>query len=97
MGGHEYTGSQVPELQGKYIFGEIVRGRVFFVNLKDIKEGSQAKIQELSLALDGKITTLKELCQADKVDFRMGQDAAGETYLFTKSDGVMYRVVSISK
>ncbi len=93
MGGFEYTGSQIPQLQGKYIFGEIVRGRVFYLNLKDIKENSQAKIQEFSLALDGQSTTLKDLCQATKVDLRIGQDVAGEIYLFTKPDGMMYKIV----
>lgn len=93
MGGFEYTGSQIPQLIGKYIFGEIVRGRVFYINLKDIKEGSQAKIQEFSLALDGQPTMLKDLCKATKVDLRIGQDVAGEMYLFTKSDGMMYKIV----
>ena len=93
MGGFEYTGSAVPQLQGKYIFGEIVRGRVFYLNLKEIKEGSPAKIQEFSLALEGQSTTLKEQCKVDKVDLRIGRDAAGELYLITKSDGVMYKIV----
>ncbi len=93
MGGFEYTGSQIPQLIDKYIFGEIVRGRVFYINLKDIKEGSQAKIQEFSLALDGQPAMLKDLCKATKVDLRIGQDVAGEMYLFTKSDGMMYKIV----
>lgn len=93
IGGFEYTGSQIPQLQGKYIFGEIVRGRVFYLNLKEIKEGSQAKIQEFSLALDGQPTTLKDQGKTDKVDLRMGQDVSGEIYLFTKPDGMMYKIV----
>ena len=93
MGGFEYTGSQIPQLNGKYIFGEIVRGRVFYLNLKDIKEGSQARIQEFSLALDGQPTTLKDLSKATKVDLRLGQDMAGEIYVFTKSDGMMYKII----
>jgi hypothetical protein len=93
MGGFEYTGSQIPQLSGKYIFGEIVRGRVFYINLKDIREGSQANIQEFSLALDGQPTMLKDLCKTDKVDLRIGRDDAGEMYLFTKPDGMMYKIV----
>lgn len=93
MGGFEYTGSAVPQLQGKYLFGEIVRGRVLGLDLKEIKEGSPAKIQEFSLALTGHPTTLKDQCKADKVDLRIGRDAAGELYLMTKSDGVMYKIV----
>ena len=93
MGGFEYTGSAVPQLQDKYVFGEIIRGRVFYLNLKEIKEGSLAKIQEFSLALAGQPTTLKDQCKVDKVDLRIGRDAAGEVYLMTKSDGVMYKIV----
>ncbi len=93
MGGFEYTGNELPQLRGKYIFGEIVRGRIFYINLKDIKEGTQAKIQEFSLTLDGQPTTLKDQCKTDKVDLRIGQDVAGEIYLFTKPDGMMYKIV----
>jgi len=93
MGGFEYTGSAVPQLQGKYIFGEIVRGRVFYLNLNEMKEGSPAKIQEFPLTLAGQPTTLKDQCKVDKVDLRIGRDAAGELYLMTKSDGVMYKIV----
>lgn len=92
MGGFEYTGTQLPPLQGKYIFGEIVRGRVFYVNLNEIKEGAQATIHEFPLTLSGKPTTLKELSHADKVDLRIGQDAAGELYLLTRADGMMYKI-----
>jgi glucose/arabinose dehydrogenase/cytochrome c553 len=93
MGGFEYTGSAVPQLQGKYIFGEIVRGRVFYLDLKEVKEGALAKIHEFPLALAGQPATLKEQCKADKVDLRIGRDAAGELYLMTKSDGVLYKIV----
>ncbi|GAB4019466.1 hypothetical protein GCM10028808_57320 [Spirosoma migulaei] len=92
MGGFEYTGSQLPQLRGKYIFGDIVKGRVFYVQMSKIKEGSQATIHEFPLMLDHKPTTLKVLCKANKVDFRIGQDATGELFLFTRSDGTMYKV-----
>ncbi len=93
MGGFEYTGTELPALAGKYVFGEIVRGRLFYVNLNEIRDGTQATIHEFSLAIDGKPTTLKELSNANKVDMRIGQDAAGELYVLTKSDGMMYKLV----
>lgn len=93
MGGFEYTGTEIPQLQGKYIFGEIQRGRVFYVNIKDLKEGSQAKIYEFPLMIDGKATTLPQLVKGSRVDLRIGQDAAGEIYLFSKVDGMMYKIV----
>ncbi|MEZ0610839.1 PQQ-dependent sugar dehydrogenase [Fibrella sp. WM1] len=93
MGGFAYIGSQVPALKGKYVFGEVVRGRVFYINLSEISEGKQATIHELALSLDGKPTTLKALTNVNKVDFRIGQDAQGELYVLTKSDGMMYKLV----
>ena len=44
-GGFEYWGKNVPELQGKYIFGDIVKGRVFYVEMADLKLRKQATIK----------------------------------------------------
>lgn len=93
MGGFEYTGKAIPSLQGKYIFGEIVRGRIFYIPISDIKEGTQTRIRELKLQLDGLPVTLKELVKANKVDLRFGQDAQGEIYIITKTDGMLYQIV----
>jgi glucose/arabinose dehydrogenase len=93
MGGFEYIGKEIPSLKGKYIFGEVVRGRVFYVNINEIVDGKQAVIHEFPLNIDGKLTTLKETTKQNKVDFRIGKDAIGEMYIFTKSDGVMYKIV----
>lgn len=92
--GYVYYGSALPELKGKYIFGGIVDGRVFFVNAADLKLGQQAPIQEISLQLeDGQATTLQQLTQNTRVDLRFGLDADGELYIFTKADGKIYKVV----
>ena len=48
-GGYVYRGTAVPALAGRYLFGDIVRGRVFHVAVADLKLGSQATIQELRL------------------------------------------------
>lgn len=93
MGGFEYTGSKVSILKGKYIFGEIVKGRIFYINVNEIKEGNLNNISELSLSLDGTIIDFKDVTKLKKVDLRIGQDASGELYIFTKSDGMMYKIV----
>ncbi|HYC84548.1 MAG TPA: PQQ-dependent sugar dehydrogenase [Chryseosolibacter sp.] len=91
-GGYEYYGTSIPELRGKYVFGDIVKGRLFYISLADIKIGTQAKIMEWKVALDGQIRTLTELCAADKVDLRFGRDHRGEVYILTKPDGKVYRL-----
>lgn len=93
MGGFEYTGKAIPSLRGKYIFGEIVRGRVFYIPISEIKEGTQTRIRELKLQMDGLPVTLKDLVKANKVDLRFGQDAQGEIYIITKADGNLYQIV----
>ena len=91
-GGYDYMGTKVPELKGKYLFGEIVKGRIFFIEMQEVKSGSLAPIQELQISVDGKITTLSELCGADKVDVRVHRDRNGELLITTKPDGMIYKV-----
>ena len=92
-GGLEYGGSAVPDLKGKFLFGDIVRGRLFYIEMKDVKAGQQTPIWEWRVALSGSIRTLKELTGADKVDERFGRDSKGEIYITTKPDGKIYRIL----
>jgi glucose/arabinose dehydrogenase/cytochrome c2 len=91
-GGLEYWGTQLKPLMGKYIFGDIVKGRLFYVEMKDLVIGKQAVIKELQLTLDGRKKTLAELTGEDKVDVRFGRDYKGELYILTKPDGLVYRI-----
>ncbi len=93
-GGFEYTGSKVPELKGKYLFGDIVRGRLFYVELTDLKLGQQAPVYEWNVAMAGQLTDLVLLSGSTRVDLRLGRDSRGEMYLFTKADGKVYRMVA---
>ena len=93
-GGFEYWGTAIPQLKGKYLFGDIVKGRLFYVEMKDLKLGSQAPIKEWRVSLNGSLKTLTELCGAEKVDERFGRDSNGELYIMTKPDGKVYRMVS---
>ena len=92
-GGFVYTGKEVP-LQGKYIFGDIPRGRLFYAEVADLQLGKQAPIYELSVAVRGQKTNLETLTQNKRVDLRLGTDSSGELYVFTKSNGKVYRVVA---
>jgi glucose/arabinose dehydrogenase len=92
-GGFEYWGTALPELQGKVIFGDIVRGRIFYVETADVHIGKQAVIKEMNVSLDGRPTTMIELSGAQKVDMRFGRDHKGELYVMSKPDGRVYKVV----
>jgi mono/diheme cytochrome c family protein len=91
-GGYVYTGRDVPALQGKYVFGDIPSGRLFYVNISDLKQGSLAPVKEWFVSLNGKKITLRNLCGQDRVDLRFARDNQGELYLFTKPDGKIYKL-----
>jgi glucose/arabinose dehydrogenase/mono/diheme cytochrome c family protein len=92
-GGFEYSGREVPQLVGKYVFGDIGTGKLFYVNMTDLRLGSQATIKKWNISIDGIPTTLAELCKNSRVDLRFGKDRNGELYLLTKEDGKVYKLV----
>jgi glucose/arabinose dehydrogenase len=93
-GGFEYRGSAVPQLKGKYLFGDIGSGELFFVNMKDLKLGTQATIRKWNISYNGMPTTLSRLCKNRRVEIRFGMDSKGELYILTKADGKVYKLVS---
>jgi glucose/arabinose dehydrogenase len=91
--GFEYTGKAVPLLKGKFLYGDIPKGRLFFSEVKDIRLGEQAGIKEWRVSFEGKLMTMDQLCGDQRVDVRVGRDGNGELYLFTKPDGKVYQIV----
>lgn len=92
-GGFVYAGTEVPQLKGKYVFGDIPRGKVFYAEVDEMELGQQAPVYALSLELEGQPTDLVSITNSRRVDLRFGVDAAGELYLFTKANGTLYKVV----
>lgn len=92
-GGFEYNGNAIPLLKGKYLFGDIGSGKLFYVEMKDIVLGKQAYIQKWNIAINSHPTALAALCHNDRVDLRFGKDSKGELYLSTKEDGKIYKLV----
>ena len=89
-----YVG-KIKALQGKYIFGDIPRGFLFFAENKDIIPGQQATIKKLQVEMDGVKTDLETITKNTRVDLRIGTDHTGEIYLFSKSNGEVYKVVDM--
>jgi hypothetical protein len=99
-GGYVYEGSAIAELQGKFVFTDIVRGRVFYIDTHDLTPGRYSEIKELRLSFDGQERHLADVTGMDnsympgkRVDLRMGIDALGELYLLTKADGWIRKLV----
>jgi len=92
-GGFEYLGT-IPGLKGKFLFGDIPTGRLFYIDMADIKQGRFATIKEWRVSLNGEVKTLKQVCGNDRVDLHFGRDAKGELYMMTKADGKLYKLTS---
>lgn len=92
-GGFVYTGANIPLLKDKYIFGDIPRGTLFFSNTSEIVGGQQATVFKMNLELNDKTTTLRDVTRSERVNLRFGIDSSGEMYIFTKSDGKVYKVI----
>ena len=94
IGGFEYWGSAVPQLAEKYLFGDMVNGRLFYVDMADLKSGRQSLIKEWQISINGTRTSFKALCEDDRLSLRFGRDYLGEIYLSTMPDGKIYKLVS---
>lgn len=96
-GGFVYRGREIRELFGKYVFGDIVNGRIFYTKADQFEFASQNNIEEMQLTRDGLPTTLSEITSGNgRVDLRFGTDEAGELYLLTKQDGYIRQLQSRS-
>ena len=92
-GGFEYQGNKIPRLKGKYLFGDIPSGRLFFIKTADIKQGKQAPLEEWKISLSGAPETFREIIGTGRVDIHFGRDSQGELYILTKSDGKLYKLM----
>ena len=97
-GGFVYRGRLVPELTGKYIFGDIVTGRIFYADADSLEAGTRTKIFALKLFYHGQETTIRDgvLGKDDRADLRFGLGEDGEIYVLTKRDGVIRKIVQHS-
>ena len=104
-GGMVYRGSAGDPLNGKFIFGDIVTGRMFYADVQDLLDADDgdptttAQLYRLNLEHNGQLTTFRDIV-ADvfglgtifRVDLRYGQDAQGQIYVTTKQDGFIRKL-----
>ena len=89
-GGFVYNGP-IKDLQHKYIFGDIVTGRLFFMHMDETL--SDHTIYELNIMQDGAVTNLQALSQVARVHLRIGYDEqTKDLFIMTKGDGRVRRV-----
>jgi glucose/arabinose dehydrogenase len=93
-GGYVYRGHRAHLLVGKYVFGDLVDGRIFFSEEREMRRGGpRAEIHEMKiLDSSGKLTTMQEVVGDLRVDLRFSIDDRNELYLLSKSNGKIYKV-----
>ncbi|HYN93998.1 MAG TPA: PQQ-dependent sugar dehydrogenase [Pilimelia sp.] len=93
-GGFVYRGRAVPALRGKYVFADLVEGRVFYTNANQMRRGAAlAPLYQLKIFdAAGRRVTTQDLAGDPRVDLRLGTDAAGELYLLSKANGKVWQV-----
>lgn len=100
VGGFVLRDRDLPELYGKYVFGDLVDGRLLYADTKDMRRGGTelAKLYDLMLYDEsGTRVTLQDLAGDSRVDLRFGQDADGGLYLLSKANGKIWKVTGTRK
>jgi hypothetical protein len=105
-GGFVYELDATSRLFGKFVFGDIVNGRIFYADAgalygaDDGDPATMAFVYELTLLRSGAPTTLLSVVRAAtaspgtaRVDLRFANDLAGNLYVLTKQDGWVRRLV----
>ncbi|SNT54380.1 Glucose/arabinose dehydrogenase, beta-propeller fold [Asanoa hainanensis] len=99
-GGFVYRGKDVPKLRGKYVFGDLVDGRVMYTEASEMRRGrTPATIHRLALFnAAGSPVRMQDLSapgapgDPNRVDLRFGTDAQGELYILAKANGKIWKV-----
>jgi hypothetical protein len=93
-GGFMYRGP-IARLRGKYIFGDLVDGRVFYLEERDMRRdpARRATIYEMTVVdRSGEELAVPQLVGDARVDLRFGTDSRHNLYLLAKADGKIWRV-----
>ncbi|WP_233578874.1 sorbosone dehydrogenase family protein [Micromonospora sp. BL4] len=99
-GGFVYRGRALPALRGKYVFGDLVDGRVLYTEANEMRRGrGLAPIHQLALFdAAGAPVRMRDLSgpgapgDPNRVDLRFGTDTAGELYVLAKANGKVWKV-----
>lgn len=91
-GGFVYQGPY-RVLQDKYFFGDIVNGKLLYMNLD--QQLTDSSVYEIAIVENGLETNLKEISHSNRVHLRIGYDLySGQLFIMTKGDGKIRRVAS---
>jgi glucose/arabinose dehydrogenase len=97
-GGFVCRSAGIPALEGHYLSGDIVNGRIFHVPFRELlaarANGTRATLRELTLIYRGQRRTMLDIVNAGRVDLRFGQGQDGTIYVMSKQDGWIRRLAA---
>lgn len=105
-GGFVYRGSNIPYLYGKYIFGDLNFGNIYYADINALIAAgtdnalTMAAIHELTLQDNGVDSYLRDIIApgagvAGRADLRLGLGEDGEIYILTKYDGTIRTLTAV--
>uniref|UniRef100_A0A8C2KCY3 Si:ch211-136a13.1 n=1 Tax=Cyprinus carpio TaxID=7962 RepID=A0A8C2KCY3_CYPCA len=101
-GGYIYRGCQMPNLNGLYVFGDFMSGRL--MSLKENPETGKWSYKEICMGADKTCSFPKLINSYYKYIISFGEDEAGELYFLatgaasaTARAGVVYKIVDPSR
>ena len=90
-GGFVYKGT-LKALENKYIFGDIVTGRLLFMETANLEKPND--LFDVNIISNGKESSLREITRQKRVQLRIGYDSvSGDLYIMTKPDNSLRKVV----
>ncbi|MBB5082930.1 PQQ-dependent sugar dehydrogenase [Nonomuraea endophytica] len=95
VGGLVYRSWRLPFLYGKYVFGDIVDGRIWFTYASKMRRGKDRAVMyepKLRDAATGQLVTMKDLAGSNRVDLRFGRDGHCELYVLSKANGKIWKI-----
>jgi hypothetical protein len=92
-GGLVYRGG-LDDLQGKYVFGDLVEGRVFYSEVDEFQRNGprEARVNELQLwDTEGNRMRMPDFVGDGRIDLRFGTDSEKNLYLLAKANGKIWK------
>jgi hypothetical protein len=98
VAGSVYRGTRAPSLAGKILFSNLSQDEIYYVDEAElVNDESPGTTFELRLLDEnGNPKELGEIVGATRANVRFAQDAAGELYVISKHNDVIYRFEGIS-
>ena len=97
--GGVYAGTLASHLSGLLLFGNLSQDELYYIHSGELNNDERpATVYELTrlFDVDGRSTRLSELVGSDRTNIRFGQDADGEIYIASKTNGVIYRFENLA-